>query len=247
MSKEREALKMALECVEAWDRGCDRDPYWRDIEAAVTAIKEALAEQHAAEPVAVQMFRTPGCSDWYDGVPDQHELGQHEVRTLYTSPQPAQQALDKMAENARELGLDYEPAQQEPQQPAQQGCMRCNTPKKCALYGCLPLTWPAEQREQQKPVAWMVDVDLANYQGQSEYRTILAWNAKPVHSGTHEINEVLKAVPLYTAPQPAQPSKPLTDEEIEQCMKQAYATVQGRNLEHAFARAIEAKLREKNQ
>ena len=34
--------------------------------------------------------------------------------------------------------------------------------------------------------------------------------------------------------------KPLTDEQIEQCMKQAYATVQGRNLEHAFARAIEA-------
>ena len=28
--------------------------------------------------------------------------------------QPAQQALDKKAENARELGLDYEPAQQEP-------------------------------------------------------------------------------------------------------------------------------------
>lgn len=26
-----------------------------------------------------------------------------------------------------------------------QGCMRCNTPKKCALYGCSPLTWPAEQ------------------------------------------------------------------------------------------------------
>ena len=34
--------------------------------------------------------------------------------------------------------------------------------------------------------------------------------------------------------------KPLTDEEIERCMKQAYATVQGRNLERAFARAIEA-------
>ena len=27
---------------------------------------------------------------------------------------PKQQALDKMADNARELGLDYEPAQQEP-------------------------------------------------------------------------------------------------------------------------------------
>ena len=32
-----------------------------------------------------------------------------------------------------------------PEQPEQQGCMRCNTPKKCALYGCSPLTWPAEQ------------------------------------------------------------------------------------------------------
>jgi hypothetical protein len=74
-------------------------------------------------------------------------------------------ALDKKAENARELGLDYEPVHE--------------------------------------PVAWMVDVDLANYQGQSEYRTILAWNAKPVWSGTHEVNEVLKAVPLYTTP-PAQ-------------------------------------------
>ena len=38
----------------------------------------------------------------------------------------------------------------------------------------------------------------------------------------------------------------LTDEQIEQCMKQAYSTVRGRNLELAFARAIEAKLREKN-
>ena len=38
-------------------------------------------------------------------------------------------------------------------QPAQQGCMRCNTPKKCALYGCSPLTWPSEQPAQQEPVA----------------------------------------------------------------------------------------------
>ena len=33
--------------------------------------------------------------------------------------------------------------------------------------------------------------------------------------------------------------QPLTDEQIQQCMEQAYATVQGRNLEQAFARAIE--------
>lgn len=34
---------------------------------------------------------------------------------------PAQQALDKKAENARELGLDYEPAPQEPLRVAKVG------------------------------------------------------------------------------------------------------------------------------
>jgi len=38
-----EVLKLALACVEAWDRGCDRDAYWRDIDECVAAIKEALA------------------------------------------------------------------------------------------------------------------------------------------------------------------------------------------------------------
>jgi hypothetical protein len=73
----------------------------------------------------------------------------------------------------------------------------------------------------QEPVAWMVDVDLANYQGQSEFRTILAWNAKPVWSGTHEINEVLKAVPLYTSPQ-AQPARaPLNVEQVKALTREA--------------------------
>ena len=54
-----------------------------------------------------------------------------------------------------------------------------------------------------------------------------------------------EVIPLYTAP-PQREWQWLTDEEIEQSMKQAYAIVQGRNLEGAFARAIEAKLKEKN-
>ena len=62
------ASRQALSCVEAWDRGCDRDAYWRDIDECVTALRTAI---EAAEK---------------------------------------QQALDKKAENARELGLDYEPA-----------------------------------------------------------------------------------------------------------------------------------------
>ena len=109
----------------------------------------------------------------------------------------------------------------------------------------------AEQPEQE-PVAWMVDVDLANYQGQSEYRTILSWKAKPVWTGTYEINEVLKAVPLYTFP-PA--SKPLTDAEIGQVRWQCrwnrmstddnvvYATTQQLD---AFANAIIAAYERKN-
>ena len=75
-------------------------------------------------------------------------------------------------------------------------------PFPVAKHAMSTLRQAIEQAEKQEPVAWMVDVDLANYQGQSEYRTILAWNAKPVWSGTHEINEVRKAVPLYTTPQP---------------------------------------------
>jgi len=93
--------------------------------------------------------------------------------------------------------------------------------------------------QQQEPVAWMVDVDLANYQGQSEYRTILAWNAKPVWSGTHEINEVLKSVPLYTAPPPRKPWVGLTDDEANEI-------VGAFDYRYDVARAIEAKLREKN-
>lgn len=57
-----------------------------------------------------------------------------------------------------------------------------------------------------------------------------------VQDPTRHIDEARK---FLTATPPAE-AKPLTDEQIESCMKTAYANVQGRNLEHAFARAIEA-------
>ena len=47
MNKKDEALKLALECIEAWDRGCNASDYWRDRFDAITAIREALAEQPA--------------------------------------------------------------------------------------------------------------------------------------------------------------------------------------------------------
>ena len=123
-------------------------------------------------------------------------------------------------------------------------CERDQTAKVEAMF-----TQP-HQEAKDEPVAWMVDVDLANYQGQSEYRTILAWNAKPVWSGTHEINEVLKAVPLYTTPPQR---KPLTDEEIQQIFIANSVVVDNGNAYMVaglrtvnIARAIEAKLKQKN-
>ena len=82
-----------------------------------------------------------------------------------------------------------------------------------------------EQPTQQEPVGTV-----------KELFTQAAWERLDLRGSTE----------VYTSPQPIKPWAWLTDEEIEQCMKQAYATVQGRNLEHAFAHAIEAKLREKN-
>jgi hypothetical protein len=50
------------------------------------------------------------CLDFWEGyVPEPVKPATEE-----SSATQAQQALDKKAENARELGLDYEPAQQEP-------------------------------------------------------------------------------------------------------------------------------------
>jgi hypothetical protein len=70
-----------------------------------------------------------------------------------------------------------------------------------------------KQMMQAEPVAWKVNADIQNYQGQSEYRTILAFRPDPVAAfGRYEINEVISAQPLYThpAPQavPAEPSCP---------------------------------------
>ena len=93
----------------------------------------------------------------------------------------------------------------------------------------------AEQpAQQQEPVAWMI---------WTHGPVLVFMNKDEANLEFDRLNHTYPAptrmlVPLYTST-PAQ-RKPLTDKEIEQCMKQAYATVQGRNLEHAFARAIEA-------
>ena len=91
----------------------------------------------------------------------------------------------------------------------------------------------AYAQPEQEPVAWMWDVNNgAGYssKGIGFYQTDIPF---------------AKHTPLYTTP-PQRTWVGLTDEEIQECYSEAYKIVQGRQLEIAFYKTIEAKLKEKN-
>jgi len=129
MSKEREALKLALEalenakeiCIGLQELGIRAGKSAKDMrvgevlihDRAITAIREALAQ-----PQEKYQYGTP---------------------LLDAMTGKASEALDRMAENARELGLDYEPP--------------CKTGSQCTSK-CQQCEQPAQQQE---PVAWGVD------------------------------------------------------------------------------------------
>jgi len=90
----KEAMKLALEALERFE------PYFK-LEEAITALREALAEQPAQQDsTCSNALRAQGKA--YPRTCKKCGLG--------PCVELAQQALDKKAENARELGLDYEPA-----------------------------------------------------------------------------------------------------------------------------------------
>ena len=133
------ASRQALSCVEAWDRGCDRDAYWRDIDECVTALRAAI---EAAEK---------------------------------------QQALDKKAQNARELGLDYEPP--------------CKTGSQC--------TSKCQQCAVQEPVAWMHTMDnTEGFEENEPYVLITEDGENPFGVPGEDYSESfpVTSVPLYTTP-----------------------------------------------
>ena len=118
----------------------EEDAAW--IKDRDNALREALAEQPAQQeppawwPAVESILKEYGLqaidfvADFKAAIaeqPAQHEpvpcCGKYETCTQACTPRGrflgkrealANEALDKMAENARELGLDYEPAQQEP-------------------------------------------------------------------------------------------------------------------------------------
>lgn len=121
------------------------------------------------------------------------------------------ETLDKMAKNARELGLDYKPAQKD---------------YKAFYDGEKWCSVEVEQpTQQQEPVAWVVE-------DQNGER--LEW-AEVAHIGWG-----WKKLPLYTSPPTSKPWRGLTDEEAVFLIENELLG-RGELLD-----VIEAKLKEKN-
>ena len=119
-----ETLKLALEALEAMQSyaAAERKGL-RICDEAITALREALAEQPAQQEPKIDMYRS--FEQWKignvleHGVPRTEYYNEAQLDLVemgwnygYEAGRAVEQALDKMAENARELGLDYEPEQE---------------------------------------------------------------------------------------------------------------------------------------
>ena len=166
----------------------------------------------------------------------------------------ADSALDRMAENARELGLDYEPIVEQVEDSVGMGHKAwdmvdpkelakgfhealaespCKTGSQCTSK-CQQCEQPA-----QEPVAWMWR--CKPYCGWPEWSVSLK---RPADSGRdgHKRTEGYEDVPLYTSPPASKPWVGLTQQDIDI----AFDDTQEGGGFNEFARAIEAKLKEKN-
>ena len=130
----------------------------------------------------------------------------------------ANEALDKMAENARELGLDYYvPCCTD------KTCPKCKAALEAKDGECKHCTdgcpaCDARKLPEQEPVAW------AKFSAKGNIIDLLS---EPDDDYT----------PLYTTP-PQRTWVGLTEEELSQ--------IEGTHIGRSFAHAIEAKLKEKN-
>ena len=201
----KEAMKLALEALETerenyqdWDKQDGAPEY---IYEAITALREELAKP-----------------DFWEGyVPEPVKPATEE-----SSATQAQQALDKKAENARELGLDYEPVcNKDPQ-----GCwnVRCQLGKKCK-------NTPA----QQEPVAW---IDMSQWPP-------IRWRDGMLRKDVDQFD----GQGLYTSPPAQRTWVGLTDEErklVRNSVGYNQFVTAGEYAEHV-QKATEFKLLEKNK
>ena len=133
---------------------------------------------------------------------------------------PKQQALDKKAENARELGLDYDPS-------AGTQVSKVWWDGEKLMAKPIPLDAFYEPA-QQEPVAW------GNFK---EDGTLVGLSQHPEDQANWTGRK-----PLYTSPPASKPWVGLTQQDIDI----AFDDTQEGGGFNEFARAIEAKLREKN-
>ena len=134
----------------------------------------------------------------------------------------------------------------EPVKPAQQRCMRCNTPKKCALYGCSPLTWPSEKPARQEPVAFparkAVEREIERTANPTGMHLNDGKERVALPGGT--LRHMLALIDRTSPPSLSLAQRPwrgLTDEERGQIINANF----GAGL-WSMAKDIEAKLKEKN-
>lgn len=107
MNKDRDLLKQALHTLEGWANHGEwvwpesaLEQAKRNTMDSITALRERLAQPEQA----LNLDPTP-ISGW-----GRQSVGMSIPKT--EPAQPEQSPLDRMAENARELGLDYEPVQE---------------------------------------------------------------------------------------------------------------------------------------
>jgi hypothetical protein len=145
------------------------------------ASKPALAEQPAQQEPKIGIYRS--FEQWKNGnvlehgVPRTEHYSEAQLDLVemgwnygYDAGRAVEQALDKMADNARELGLDYEPVcNKDPQ-----GCwnVRCQLGKKCK-------NTPA-----QRTWVWLTDKERNNL-----WREIIGWG-----DPSHDDEDLMKAI-----------------------------------------------------
>lgn len=91
--------------------------------------------------------------------------------------------------------------------------------------------WQAacEWRDSQvgEPVTYLCEIDVQNFQGQSEFRSALFYRKDPAWHEGNLINEVISAIPLYTIPPAAQINQQLV--EVLENVKEYLRGVEPRN------------------
>jgi len=139
----------------------------------------------------------------------------------------ANEALDKMAENARELGLDYEPS-------AGMQVSKVWWDGEKLMAKPIPLDQFYQEPAQQEPVAWPCLIAEADF---AENTVTLAMQCTDykVSAGKHWLSNTPPAQRTWAG---------LTDEELRPLCAENYIVFGAYTVD--FIQAIEAKLKEKN-